>query len=144
MTHDEILNAARERIAALDKQIADLATERARLQALLGAPAPVAPWTRPHVEPVLPIMPPVYPEPYRPYAPWEIERTWGGQTSDRITTTRPDATSITGIQVEPDWATTVTVSGTSLFGQGGIQATMSDAEVRASLNCPIASTVNLS
>jgi hypothetical protein len=36
MTHDEILQAARERIAEIDKQTTALAAERAKLQAMLG------------------------------------------------------------------------------------------------------------
>lgn len=42
MTHDDILKAARERIAEIDKQTAALAEERAKLQAMLGA-QPVMP-----------------------------------------------------------------------------------------------------
>lgn len=77
MTYDEILNAARERVADIDKQIADLAAERARLQAMLdttnggapdiadalkkmiGKPAPV----------YIPMPYPVYPELYRSWVP---------------------------------------------------------------------------
>lgn len=50
MTHDEILKAACERIAAIDKQTADLAAERAKLVAMVAAPppAPSFPLTSPH------------------------------------------------------------------------------------------------
>lgn len=53
MTHDEILNAARERIAEIDKQKAALDVERAKLQAMLGpSPLPVAPFIAPWTPPL--------------------------------------------------------------------------------------------
>lgn len=46
MTHDDILKAARERIAEIDKQTAAMAEERGKLQAMLDASPvrPVAAW----------------------------------------------------------------------------------------------------
>lgn len=77
MTHDDILKAARERIAEIDAQIALLVAERAKLQAMLGEQKPgdpikrlldnPAPWPQPYPLPVWPQ--PAYPNPYHPHLP---------------------------------------------------------------------------
>jgi hypothetical protein len=61
MTHDEILNAARDRLAEIDRETARLDTqkaalteERAKLAAMLGQPQPVAPFVAPMSQPPLP------------------------------------------------------------------------------------------
>lgn len=90
MTHDDILKAARERIAEIDAQIAPLAAERAKLQAMLGEQKPddpikrlldnPTPWPQPSPLPVWPQ--PVWPNPHYPYLPpWG--ETW-------IVTTTPN------------------------------------------------------
>ena len=83
MTHDEILNAARDRLAEIDRETARLDTqkaalteERAKLAAMLGQPQPVAPfvapWTPPPAQPVIVTPLPYNPEPWRPM----ISDTW--------------------------------------------------------------------
>lgn len=49
VTHDQIMQAARERIAEIDREKARLEDERAKLQALLGAQpvTPPATWVKP-------------------------------------------------------------------------------------------------
>lgn len=74
MTHDDILKAARERLAEIDKQTAAMAEERGKLVAMLGAPVTLP------VLPVLPVAPPLRPWPYphewRPFP----EVTWTPRT----------------------------------------------------------------
>lgn len=83
MTHNEILNAARDRLAEIDRETARLDTqkaalteERAKLAAMLGQPQPVAPfvapWTPPPAQPVIVTPLPYNPKPWRPMnsAPW--------------------------------------------------------------------------
>ncbi len=64
MTHDDILKAARERIAEIDKQTAALAEERGKLQAMLSPTRFVAP---------LPVAPPL---PAGPGLPWHEPPWW--------------------------------------------------------------------
>lgn len=108
MTHDEILNAARERIAEIDKQKAALDAERAKLQALLDASdgktgaaiiedalkrltSPGTTWPQPFFIP-----PPVYP--YQPPPP-----PWGAiisTTSLRIPNAGPTLTDDARLSAE--------------------------------------------
>ena len=77
MTHDEILRAARERIAAIDKQTTDLATERAKLVAMVAASgnsSSLPKMSEPPRTVYVPTPYPVYPEPYRPVFPYG--ETW--------------------------------------------------------------------
>ena len=64
MTHDDILKAARERIAEIDKQTAAMAEERGKLQAMLSPTRFVAP---------LPVAPPL---PAGPGLPWYEPPWW--------------------------------------------------------------------
>lgn len=92
MTHDDILKAARERIAEIDKQTAAMAEERGKLQALLGAPVTL---------PVLPVAPwPYPPPPWDRVWPWDhawplpgVTWTLGSGTIATSTTTVPIYTS---------------------------------------------------
>lgn len=70
MVADDIINAAKERLAELD-------AERAKLQAIIAAVEgkPLAPLPAPNPMPFIPVAP--QPMPYLPYRhPWEIERRW--------------------------------------------------------------------
>lgn len=70
MTADEILKKAKERLAELD-------TERAKLQAIIAAAEgkTLTPLPAPNTTPFIPVTP--QPMPYLPYRhPWEIERRW--------------------------------------------------------------------
>ncbi len=75
MTHDEILKAARERIATITAEVAKLEAEKLKLRVLVGD------FPQPAIAP----LPPMMPQPFQPWPPLTEVRWTTGTGSVSIT-----------------------------------------------------------